>query len=157
MDMNTYHCTVDPLTGFYVFYSKGPEGRIKKVVNYQRLDKDFHGMQAFNLCFGDWDDVICDICDENVTNNKDRDKVLATVADTVLTFSEKNFPCVIYGEGSTASRTRLYQMRINANWELVNTQFSVNGRIGRDWEPFRKGINYNALLVIRKSASGTTT
>ncbi|MBW8685036.1 DUF6934 family protein [Chitinophaga rhizophila] len=152
MDLETYHCSVNPATGLFEFYSEGPKGRIKKVVNYQELQSGISGMPAYNLCFGDWDEDTGDIRDRRVTNNRDMGKILATVASTVVSFTDVRGPCMIYGEGSTASRTRLYQMCINANWEQVSRLFFVSGQFRDKWEPFRQGRNYDALLVMKRLA-----
>lgn len=55
--------------------------------------------------------------------NNDKNKVLSTVAGTIMDFTEENPGCLIYGGGSTAARTRLYQMTINSNWEMVTKFF----------------------------------
>lgn len=53
------------------------------------------------------------------TNNEDRQKVLATVADTVVDFLNNHRQAAIFAKGSTASRTRLYQMNILAYWKEI--------------------------------------
>ena len=150
MNLEAYHCSVNPATGLYEFYSEGPNGRIKKVIDYQYMKNRSNGVDGYNLCFGDWDEHVRDICDLRVTNNSDQRKVLATVAKTVISFTEKKPDAIIYGLGSTPARTRLYQMSINANWEEVSRFFIVRGKIDNIWELFRQNRNYQELLVIRK-------
>jgi len=102
----------------YEFYSVGPSGRVKKVVRFS--PQNAGGITYFNLGFGDWSEKKNRIDDLAITNNQDREKILATVAATVLEFTS-HFPDVpVYGY--------------------------VEGR----WEAFKKGINYQAFMVFRK-------
>ncbi len=51
-------------------------------------------------------------------NNPDKEKILATVAATVVEFTN-HFPYVmVYAKGSNAARTRLYQNGIFASWSI---------------------------------------
>jgi hypothetical protein len=127
-----------------------PNGRVKKVIDYQQIENEDSDVERYNLCFGDWDERVEDMCDLRITNNSDRKKVLATVAKTVISFTEKKPEAIIYGVGSTPARTRLYQMSINSNWEEVNRFFIVRGKIDNNWELFRHNKNYEEILVFRK-------
>jgi hypothetical protein len=84
------------------------------------------------------------------SNNGDRDKVLATVAFTALTFMDQYPKAEIFVEGSTAARTRLYQMGINNNLLEISLNFNVKGYREGSWEAFRQGRNYKAFLIQRK-------
>ena len=122
----------------YHFYSEGPQGSIKKAIIYAQIEDNL-----FNLAFGDWDEELRRINDSSRTNNQDRDKVLATVAFTALDFTNQ-FPDVeIFAEGTTAGRTRLYQMEINIF-------FKIEGFVNGEWELFLRGKNYEAFLISRK-------
>ena len=101
----------------YEFYSEGPNGRIKKVVHFSKIQ----GHDVYNLGFGDQDPKTGIINDSVVTNNKDRDIILATIASTVIDFSNHYNNPFVYAKGSTSSRTRLYQMSISGLWEEINT------------------------------------
>ncbi|WP_177223045.1 DUF6934 family protein [Chitinophaga sp. YR627] len=149
MNLDAYHCSVNPTTGLYEFYSEGPKGSIKKVIDYQYI-KNGNDVVGYNLCFGDWDERAARKCDRQVTNNNDKNKVLSTVADSIMDFTNKNPGCFVYGEGSTAARTRLYQMTINSNWEMITSFFSVKGKINDEWESFQHNRNYEAILARRK-------
>ena len=69
----------------FEFESNGPKGSIRKVVRYSPRNVD--GMTYFNLGFGDWNESEARIDDVSTTNNQDTQKVLATVAATVLDFT----------------------------------------------------------------------
>ncbi|WP_184549317.1 DUF6934 family protein [Mucilaginibacter sp. FT3.2] len=133
----------------YEFYSEGPKGRIRKLVIFTKIpDTD---PPIYNLAFGDAHPVTGILDDGVISNNQDRDIVLATVANTIATFCDHYGNHYIYAEGSTASRTRLYQMGIAGLWEEINTDFEVYGLKGIDWREFKPyGINYDAFLVKRK-------
>ncbi|MFP5080869.1 DUF6934 family protein [Pedobacter sp. JCM 36344] len=132
----------------FEFESDGPNGRIKKVVRFS--PNNSNGITYFNLGFGDLNIETGQIDDLSKSNNNDRDKILATVAATVLVFTD-HFPDVmVYAQGSTPSRTRLYQMGITTNWEEINPLLDVYGFTKGKWELFEKDTSYEAFLVIRK-------
>ena len=66
----------------YEFYSKGPRGRIKKVVRYRRIEND---PVTYNLAFGDENDRGV-VSDTVISDNQDKDMVLSTVANTINIF-----------------------------------------------------------------------
>ena len=134
----------------YEFESEGPNGIVRKVVLYQYM-KTADYVDHYNLAFGDVDKLTGKLKDLSVSNNKDRNKILATVAATALEFSN-HFPgCRIYARGSDLVRTRLYQMGIAANFEEINKYFLVKGEdVEKGWVFFRPGINYLAFLATRK-------
>jgi hypothetical protein len=123
----------------YDFYSEGPKGKIRKAVLYSFLGA-IDGIDYYNLGFGDYDESKKNINDLSVSDNKDRDRVLATVAVTALEFTS-HFPgCKIVAEGSTPARTRLYQMGIAKHYAEIVELFDIQGlteKIG--WVPFKRG------------------
>ena len=148
MYTDRYVLIKDPEGYFYEFESIGPKGTIKKIVQYHRIDG--YPPHVFNLSFGDWDQNEDRINDQIVTNNEDRDRVLATVAATVFLFTS-DFPyAVIYVEGSTPARTRLYQIGIAKYWDVIGPSFVIEGFRKSQWESFRKGVNYQYFLLKRK-------
>lgn len=128
----------------YEFYSKGPRGSIKKVVIYKRLVQ--WNKNVFHLEFGDWDDVTKSINYKVTSNNNDREKILATVASTVLDFTTINPAAIIYAVGATPSRTRLYQMGINLYWDEISRMFDIYGFRQGNWEAFQRSCNYEAFV-----------
>ena len=136
----------------YEFFSEGPRGHIRKLVRFRlRLS---NGTPYYNLGFGDTLPGLTLFDDGVVSNNGDAQKVLATVASVVVDFTN-NFPdALIYAEGSSLSRTRLYQMGINRNWEEIDLLFEVFGlRVNGGWEPFQKNTIYTGFLAKRKRKS----
>ncbi len=134
----------------YEFFSDGPKGKIKKVVVYSHIGERY-GENYYNIGFGDWNEEEQRIDDLTTSNNKDRDKILATVAASALDFTDHFPKCKIYAEGSTLSRTRLYQIGIATNFEEISTLFEVEGwKSDEGWVTFSKGENYTAFLVTRR-------
>ena len=118
MNLPKYPVTVSDDLLVYEFFSEGPRGHIRKGVFYTRIGKDL-----YNLGFGDWIEKLQELDDSSRTNNGDRDKVLATVAATAIALTNR-FPAIrIFIEGSTAARTRLYQIGIGSNLEEINEDF----------------------------------
>jgi hypothetical protein len=117
------------------------------VVQYHRIE-EAEGM-VFNLAFGDWNEKTCRIDDKIKSNNSDREKILATVAATVIQFTDHHPEAIIYIEGSTPPRTRLYQMGISKFFTEINQNFEIEGLINGEWESFKRGSNYECFLLKR--------
>lgn len=131
----------------YEFYSEGPKGRIKKAVVYSKIQDD---PTVYNLAFGDEDAATGKISDLIVSDNQDRNIVLATVAATVIAFSERYGNHFIYATGSSEARTRLYQISISMLWNEIEADFVVFGFKDNEWQEFQRNVNYEAFLVKRK-------
>lgn len=84
MDLERYPTFASTDYQDYEFYSEGPKGRIKKIVRYQKINEK---PIVYNLAFGDEDEETGRINDTSVTNNRDSDMVLATVAGTIIDFT----------------------------------------------------------------------
>jgi hypothetical protein len=131
----------------YEFYSEGPKGRIKKVVMFDKMQDE---PIVYNLAFGDEDVETGIVSDVTNTNNKDRDKVLATVANTINDFCDRYGNHYIYAKGSTPARTRLYQIGISDLLNEISVGFEVFGSKDGVIYKFEKNVNYEAFLVKRK-------
>lgn len=150
MNLEKYECLSDEDYSSFTFLSEGPKGAIKKKVSYQELTTLPDGRPVVNLGFGDWDELRGSIDDAVVSDNKDRDKILATIASTILAYTEKHGKVPVFVQGSTPAKTRLYQMGINAHWKEVGMLFEVYGRLNGVWRKFRSGVNFTAFLAVRK-------
>lgn len=147
MKKSKYHYKAEENFEFFEFYSEGPKGIIKKVVEYQRtIDEN-----VYNLAFGDFDEQTKRINDITVTNNGDSLKVLATVASTVYAFTEKYPKASIIATGSTSARTRLYRMGITNNLDEISEDFAIFGyNEDEQWVEFEIGEDYEAFLITKK-------
>jgi hypothetical protein len=145
MQLEIYSFLKRPASYYYEFFSDGPNGNIKKVVEFYKLEE--YEEEVYNLAFGDWDEKDHHFDDLAITNNSDRDKVLATVAATVMEFLQDHPKAIILARGSTKSRTRLYQMGIARLWDQISLLFEIQGNINSVWQPFQKGVNFDAFLL----------
>jgi len=133
----------------YKFISNGPKGSISKIIQFQKTSAS----NVFNLVFGNLnnDGSIDDLA---VNDNKDRNKILATIVSVVYEFTKKNPDKLIFFEGSTPERTRLYRMAITINFEVLKADFEIFGLLreanGFIELPFEKGVEYLGFLIKRK-------
>jgi hypothetical protein len=117
---------------------------IRKAVIYE----DIHGYENLvQLGFGDITEH-GEIDFITVSRNKDRDKILATVAQTMVVFFEKYPNKKLYFRGSTDTRTRLYRSLISKFIEVVEPYFIVIG-LKQDGTPEKFILNqdYNAFII----------
>jgi hypothetical protein len=142
MNLERYDVTISDDFTRFEFISEGSRGRIVKLVAFTPLAENL-----FNLGFGDYDSASRTLDDRVVTNNGDQPKVLATVASAAVAFLHHHPAAVLYAEGSTASRTRLYQMGLNRFWTEVTARLTVLGYRDERWQPFEPGKNYEAFLA----------
>jgi hypothetical protein len=149
MHLERYAFKADDNNESFVFESIGPNGIIIKLVKYTKMGF-MNGLNIYNLDFGDREEGSNSSNYLMVSNNGDRDKVLATVAATILAFNESHGQFAVYAEGATPVRTRLYQMGINANLAEIEERFFVYGIEKGIPKPFQPGVNYQAFLVVRK-------
>lgn len=134
----------------FEFESHGPKGVITKRVVYTRAYLSFNGSPVYDLGFGDYNEVTRKIDDKVTSDNKDKMKILGTVASTVIDFARSFEKVAIQAKGSTTSRTRLYQMGLNAHREEIGKVFYILGYKDNKWNDFIEGVNYEEFIVIKK-------
>lgn len=146
MDLGRYLYQTGPSCLDYVFFSDGPKGRIKKVVRFQ--PGNVEDVYYFNLAFGDVREG-GHLNDLVKTNIADAEKVLATV----INFTNQVPDALMYVEGSTASRTRKYQMGISKFWNMTTLIFEIYEILeGKLLEPYPKDVNYIGFWAKRKTS-----
>jgi hypothetical protein len=127
-----YQIRYSPFDEIYTFESVGKYGSIQKVVSFIEF-KD----NVFNIGFGDLDPFTDEIDDKIVSDNGDMKTVLATIIAIIKDFSKKNPSAYIYFEGSSKSRTRLYQIVMNLYYDDFSQDFELFGSVNDDIvEPF---------------------
>lgn len=146
MKIDKYPVNIGETSMVFEFVSDGINGKIPKLGIYSET----HLHNFYNLGFGDKDETTGEIDDEVVTNNGDSEKVLATVASTLYTFTDKFPEAMVFATGSTKARTRLYRIGISNNVEEIQEDFEVFGLADEDWQPFQKQTEFEAFLVKRK-------
>lgn len=147
MQLPRYDHYTDESKTVFEFVSTGPKGCIRKLVEYV----DTGSGNLYNLGFGDINENDGRIDDTIVSNNGDRQKVLATVAATVDEFTS-NYPhAIIFATGSTDARTRLYRIGIHRHLLEIQDKFAIFGYCKINyWEEFTRGKDYLAFLLTRK-------
>jgi hypothetical protein len=147
MKLEQYELKAEKSLMVFEFVSEGPQGKISKIVQFGETNlKDL-----YNLAFGDRDTGTGEINDGVISNNKDGNKVLATVVATVYAFTERHPNAWIYATGSTKSRTRLYRMGLTKYLSEIKEIFDLYGQKQGEWEKFEKGVEYEAFLAQRKN------
>jgi hypothetical protein len=131
----------------YQFISEGPNGLIKKIIQFQIIDIDAN---LYNLAFGDWDDLTKRIDDLVVSNNRDKQKVLATEAFAIMDFMRSYPDAVIFAQGITDVRARVYQIGISLFLREITDSYKIIGYVDMEWELFTTGVNYEAFLLSNK-------
>ncbi|GGH30087.1 DUF6934 family protein [Dyadobacter endophyticus] len=147
MHLPKYRCTGNESKSLFEFFSEGPHGRIRKLVEFTRTKF----ANVYNLGFGDFDESSKCINDIVITNNGDSMKVLTTVASTVYDFTAAYPKAIIFATGSTKSRTRLYRIGINRHLIEIQRDFVIFGSNNYlIWEEFVPGNEYNAFFLTKK-------
>jgi hypothetical protein len=123
MKLDRYELKIGEHFITFEFISEGPNGKIIKVVQFQRIDET----DVYNLAFGDFNLFTGKLDDDVITNNRDSEKVLATVVATIYIFTEQYPDAWVYAIGSTTARTRLYRMGINKYFDIANRDFNILG------------------------------
>jgi len=138
----------EPDLRVFEFVSIGKYGPILKRIAFIQTDMPF----VYNLAFGDVNEKD-EIDDFSISNNGDRNKILATLASVIERYLNKYPKRWIYFRGSTEERTRLYRIAVGLNLEELSTKFDIYAEVdgNEDFLPFRKNMKISAFLVKRKN------
>lgn len=126
------------------FISLGKKGPIVKRIVFSPIEID----NVYNLEFGDVDEN-GEVNDSVISDNGDRNKILATLVDAVGRYTRKYPERWVIFRGSTGARTRLYRMAISLNLDELVEKFLIYCYLEQsgDIVPFSKGLKINAFLV----------
>lgn len=128
----------------FQFESSGPRGKIIKLVEFALIAPGVYNLAFGNRLDGD------SIDDAAVSDNEDRDKILATIAAIVDEFTNYYPAARLYFTGSTNSRTRLYRMALTkAKTELLQ-RYIIMGLTDGKLEPFGSIKDYDGFVILRK-------
>jgi len=86
----------------------------------------------------------------SVSDNGDRNAVLATVSEIIESFFELYPTHTIYFKGTSKSRTRLYQMAINHFYDELTKRFHILGELDDKMTRFKKNTNYKSFLILNR-------
>ncbi|RXK83472.1 DUF6934 family protein [Filimonas effusa] len=127
------------------FTSEGKKGNISKRIVFSATEwKD-----VYNLAFGDIG-ANGEIDDFSISDNGDRNKILATVVDVVMAYTKRYPDRLIFFRGSTRERTRLYRMAVGINLRELSCDFDIYAFVGEDIMPFTPNMEMTAFLIKRK-------
>ena len=155
MDYQKYNVTANSNLTIFEFISSGIHGKIEKVIKFSETKN----AEIVNLGFGD--KVSCNnenfnIDDLKITDNGDRDVVLATIANAVYLFTELYPEKYVFFSGTCEARTRLYRMVISNNIIELNRTFHIFGIIKKvgfekhEVVPFTLNSKFVGFLIKRK-------
>jgi len=140
----------------FKFISIGKNGVITKVIEFTKTNNG----SVYNLGFGDRFDINTEkgfsIDDVAISNNGDRNKILATIANAIFVFTENYPERYVYFTGTTLVRTRLYRMVISNNIKELSSVFYIFGIVhdkltGRDSAiDFDSDKNFIGFLIKRR-------
>lgn len=141
----------------FEFISNGPKGNIIKIIKFTAMKNP----EVFNLGFGDKINInetnkAFDIDDIHITDNGDRNIILATVVDAIYSFTKLHPDKYIYFSGSSAARTRLYRMVVSANYDELLKTFHIFGIVQNPdtknyyHVPFNNQNGFVGFLIKRK-------
>jgi hypothetical protein len=152
MNLDQYATTADTTFHKYQFDSIGSKGIIKKMVEYTPFWMPVNGYRklTYNLGFGDYIESTGTIDDSIITNNGDMKKVLTTVSNTVIDFTNRNPNIPIFVKGSNDQRTRVYGHMVSRNLSGFPESFMILGTLQGSWVPFSGKTNFDAYLLINK-------
>ena len=127
------------------FISVGKKGVIHKRVTFIELEYGF-----FNMGLGDLNPESAEVDYFSVSDNGDRNTILATVSEIIVSFFELYPSHTIYFKGTSRSRTRLYQMAINHFYDELSERFHILGELDDKMTRFKRNTNYKSFLILKK-------
>ena len=130
----------------FSFESISKEKTVQKLVEFRLFDDS---NELYNLALMD---LLTDgtVSDLTVSNNRDMPKVLATVFQSIRLFFQAKPNAKILIQGSTASRTRLYQIAIVKYYNELEPIYNIWGLTEDDILIFKLGYNFEGFIVSLK-------
>lgn len=131
----------------FEFVSIGKYGSIPKRIAFIPTELP----EVYNLAFGDINEND-EIDDYSISDNGDRNKILATIARVIELYTDRYPERYIYFCGSTKERTRLYRMAVSINQDELSEKFEIFAEVDYSTEflPFQKNMQISAFLIKRK-------
>jgi hypothetical protein len=130
------------------FVSIGKKGAIRKRITFTSRSTVLGNF--YNLAFGDVDEN-GELDDYRISDNGDRNKILATVFNVVELYTKKYPERWIAFRGSTKERNRLYRIAIGLNLEELCQIFEIYVYTEEGLKPFCKNMEVNVFVIKRKN------
>ena len=138
----------------YEFISIGPQGQVKKRIEFTPLRKRGY----YNVAFGD---VMKDgkVNDTVYSNNQDIVKIMSTVMDTMKDFLKENPTAKLLFTGSTDDRTEFYKRVLSRHYRSLSAEYTITALAedGKgspeeiEFDPDEEDKTYLAFLVKNKT------
>lgn len=131
----------------FSFESVSQEKIINKLIEFRLFD---NSDELYNLALIDMmpDGTVSDMV---VSNNQDMPKVLATVFQSIRQFFNEKTNAKILIQGSTAARTRLYQIAIAKYFHELEPIYNIWGLKEEEFIRFEVGRNFDSFIVSLKN------
>jgi len=129
----------------FEFLSVGRRGVIAKRIIFAPTDYPY----IYNMTFGDID-INNEINDLSISDNGDRNKILATLAYAIEEYLEKYPDRIIFFTGSTYGRTRLYRMAISINIKYLSSKFVIYCQTENGILNFEENTQVTGFLISKK-------
>lgn len=146
MNIKKYHLKADSTLTYFEFISIGPNGAIRKMIEFQTTSIP----GVYNLAFGDKNADTNEFDDLTISHNGDTEQVLGTVTAALYAFFDRKPEALVYATGSTPARTWLYRMGITKFFDEIKQDFHLFGQVGEEMEVFEVGKEYDGFLAKRK-------
>jgi hypothetical protein len=132
----------------YRFVSKGLSGDIIKLVNYENYEDDI-----WNLAFGDANEDETDFDDTTISDNGDMRKVIRTIFETGVIFTDTHPKRNILIIPVDRQRQILYNRVFSDKYEEIEEHFIIEGINSKisDAEKYIPSKSYKAFLLTRKN------
>lgn len=101
----------------------------------------------YNLAFGDFTNQHEILDDLIVSDNGDTTKILYTVASTLYDFFQHYEGTIVFAQGSTHSRNRLYRRYLSQFLDIITENFMLFGELDGIIERFQKGKDYTSFYI----------
>jgi uncharacterized protein DUF6934 len=131
----------------FEFVSTGRAGMVRKRIVFAKTD--VRGI--YNLAFGN---IRTDssLDDEIISDNGDRNRILATVAQAIDIYTQRYPRRWIYFKGNSPGRTRLYRMAIGLNLRELSMNYEIMADVDgeSDFVPFQRNMKVEGFLIRRR-------
>lgn len=141
MNKKAYHL-YSPVENFYIFTSQGKNGDIQKAIAFQEIE-----MGLYNLALVDYHPETQSWSDVAHSNNGDLPKIMATVVQVIKFFLENRPTSIVYLEGNTKAKQKLYN-RIVANYHSeFSEEFTIFVEEDEQKRPYEMGMTCNSFFI----------
>ncbi len=143
-----YPYTMTPFEQNYIYFFKsiGIKGKITKLVVFQHIRT-----HEYNVALVDYDRETQTADDNIVTDNGDMFVVLTTVMDIVADFLEKFPQSILFIEGKSKIRQRLYNRVVRNHFSEIAKTYIVGGVLETmQQEEFLLDNSHNYIAIVIK-------